>query len=170
MPSVQYYGKFCRKDTDEVTHYLTNSAQGFSYGLVFCVCARAKPFFMFEQLSFTQLVHEMPVVWVVCDQVGNWLRLKTRLGCNNLVFHGNKVPSTSAALGCVTEMIASLRAEDIIPGFSLEKSMSYTALMLKLEKMGLVSPVPSTPKGKTKSSDKESSLTRTHRSQVGLNF
>ena len=100
------------------------------------------------------MVTEHPVLWVTCDANGNWVRITNKLRLNNLRFEGSKVPSPNAAAGAVSELIASLQCENlgVDPSFSLDKALSYSSLMKKLEGLGLIAPSP--PKIKVKVSDK----------------
>ena len=59
----------------------------------------------------------------------------------------------------------SLIPDGVSPEFTIEKALSYSALMQKLEALNLAAPVPITPKGKSKT-DKETALSQAHRSQV----
>ena len=92
------------------------------------------------------MVTEHPVLWVTCDANGNWVRITNKLRLNNLRFEGSKVPSPSAAPAAVSELIASLQCEGlgVDPSFSLDKALSYSSMMKKLESLGLIA--PSVPK------------------------
>ena len=113
-----------------------------------------------------KLVVEFPVVWVICDQTGNWKRMQNKLKLNNLSGkHLNKVPANStAAAESVREQIAALEADGMAPGFTLEKAMSYTSLMTKLESLGLVEALP--PVHKKARVDKEPVMNNAHRENV----
>ena len=68
----------------------------------------------------------------------------------NRIFY--KVPSASAASQSVQELLASLRQEcpDISPDFSLPRALGYNELMQHLEDLGLLSPVQTPSKSKSK--------------------
>ena len=102
----------------------------------------------------------------MCDQNGNWVRIQNRLRMNNLKFHGNKVPSASAAHGSVSDMIQSLIPEGVDPNFKLDRALSFTACMKKLEGLGLVQPPSSTKRSRT--SDSVGELAQAHRENVCL--
>jgi len=114
-----------------------------------------------------ELVVQYPVLRVIVDKDGNWPRIMNRLKANNLKFDGGKVPSSSAADGSVRELIASLLPDhpEIDPNFSLPKPLGYNALMLQLEQLELVTPMPSGSRGRS-GTDKSVSLSRAHRSKV----
>ena len=109
------------------------------------------------------------MVWVICDQTGNWKRLQNKFKLNNLSGkHLSKVPSnSSAAAESVREQIAALEAEGMSPGFRIDKAMSYTSLMNKLESLGLVEALPPiSKKARPAATDKESAMLATHRENV----
>ena len=117
-----------------------------------------------------KLVEEVPVVWVICDQTGNWKRLQNKLKLNNLSGkHLHKVPANStAAAESVREQIAALEADGMAPGFKLDKPMTYTALMNNLESLGLVEALP--PIAKKARMDKEPVMSSAHRENVFISL
>ena len=110
-----------------------------------------------------------PIIWVITDDNGHWVRIQNKLKINNLRFHESKVPSARAAKGAVSDLIASLVPEGVDPGFKLDSVLPFTTLVKKLEELGLVKPVNISGK-KAKPSDAADELTRAHKDNVRFYF
>ena len=80
--------------------------------------------------------------------VGGWTRLKNRLGSNNLVYQGSRVPSIATAItGAVQELVSSCEALGGDVSKVPKKPLTFSKLVAALEKANLLIPVPSGPRG-----------------------
>ena len=80
--------------------------------------------------------------------VGGWTRLKNRLGSNNLVYQGSRVPSIATAItGAVQELVSSCEALGGDVTKVPKKPLTFSKLVAALEKANLLIPVPSGPRG-----------------------
>ena len=76
--------------------------------------------------------------------VGGWTRLKNRLGSNNLVYQGSRVPSIATAItGAVQELVSSCEALGGDVTKVPKKPLTFSKLVAALEKANLLVPVPS---------------------------
>ena len=78
------------------------------------------------------------MIWFHADGAGSWSRLKIKLELNNLFFDGSLVPASVAALkDAVNDLVSSVRAQGLVIEEAPIK-LSYTELVLKLERLGLI--------------------------------
>ena len=95
-----------------------------------------------------KLVEVYPIIVFKEDSLGGWSRLKNRLTSNGLVFQGEKVPSSPAALTpALEELKRACQAEGVV----LEnaripvKAITFSCLISTLENLGVIQVVGGGP-------------------------
>ena len=103
------------------------------------------------------------------DGAGGWTRLETRLGNNNLKFVGSLVPTIASAVpDALQDLLASVITEGAVDAVLLQKPLTFTKLLKRLEAKGLIR--PTLPPSQRPTSPQEHNASAAHRAEVPIKY